>query len=122
MPILDKNDFHVESKMHYFMRKALEKGQQVVQYVEEHKEVIIIATPIILGGIGIAKKLAGGVTKMGALHAERDLKDFRVYDRRLGAYLRLRKPLNNGDWKKITPRMKNGERLVDILQSMDMLK
>lgn len=122
MPILDKNDFKVESKGHYILRKAIEKGQQVVQYVEDHKETIAIMTPIVIGAIGVGRGLTRGITRHRHLMAERELKDLRVYDRRLGAYLKLRKPLKNSDWKKITPRVNKGERLVDVLQSMDMLK
>lgn len=122
MPVLDTNDIHVESKWHYFVRKGVEKGKQVLEYMEEHKEVVAIATTLVVGALSVGKKLAGGVAKMSALHAERDLKDFRVYDRRLGAYLRLRRPLNNSDWKLITQKLNTGERLADILQKMDMLK
>lgn len=122
MPILDKNDFKVESKFHYYMRKGVEKGKQVIEYMEDHKEATAIALTLVLGGIAAVKKLTGGATKMAAIHAERDLKDLRVYDRRLGAYLHLRRPLKNGDWKTINTRIKNGERLADILQKMDMLK
>lgn len=122
MPILNKSDFKVESKAHEFWRKTVQKGAQAVQYIEEHKEVIIIATPLILAGIGLMKKGIGGVGRFRAMHELRDLKDYRVYDRRLGAYLRLRRPLRNSDWQLITPRMNNGEKLVDILQKMDLLK
>ena len=122
MPILDKNDFKVESKLHYYMRKGAETVKGVCQYIENHKEAATIATILAIGGISAVKKLTGGAAKMRALHAERDLKDLRVYDRRIGAFLHLRRPLNNKDWKRINPRMKNGERLSDILEKMNLLK
>lgn len=122
MAVFDFDKVKVESTLHYYWRKTCEKGKQVLYFVEDHKEGIALATPVLLGIAGIGSKLIRGISRHRNLAAEKDLKDLHVYDRRIGAYLRLRRPLTNKDWTKITPRMKKGERLADILQSMDMLK
>ena len=122
MPTLDPSKFVVESKAHELWRKTKEKGKQALEYVEQHKETIAMVTPVVLGAFGIGKKILGGAVRQHNLREERELKDYRVYDRRLGAYLRLRRPLKNSDWKKIELRLERGERLVDVLRKLDMLK
>ena len=73
----------------------------------------------LLGLIGATAKMVG---RRHNLRIQQRNKDLRCYDARLGHYWELKRKLSNKEWSKIDRRMSKGERLSDILNSMNVLK
>ncbi len=79
------------------------------------KQVAPIAIPCVLA-------VAKATSKHRALAKTERLKTLYCYDHRLGHYWKLKRPLKNRDWLRISNGYKNGEHLGDILASMKVLK
>lgn len=121
MKVVSMKDFERESKRREFKENAKQKISNAVNLVREHKEEIMILSPIIIAGITGVTKVSKGMIRNHNLNKEQDLKELYCYDRSLGHYWKLRKPLSNNDWIAINDRKKNGETLADILSSMNVL-
>lgn len=96
-----------------------EKYEDVKDFVDRNKEVLVVAVPV-LGGLATAGIKA--ISKSTAARKEQHLKNEYCYDRSLGHYWELRRKLTNSEWVEIDKRKKNGERLADILDSLKVLK
>lgn len=117
--IIKIEDFRKEAKKREFKEKVNSKIQSGKEWLERNKETVIAAAPVVIGSIaGLVK----AVNKRNNLHKQEVLKDEYCYDRSLGHYWRLRRPLSNKEWLEIDKRKKNGERLSDILDEMKVLK
>ncbi len=79
---------------------------------------IAIATPIVLKVVGSVNETR---TKARLEKIERN-KEYQMYDRSLGCYLNLKRKLSRSDLTMINRRKQNGETLVDILNSLNLLK
>lgn len=112
-------DFRKESKKRKLKEKVRSKIQNGIEKFDRNKEVIVTLAPIIIGGVATIVKVVG---KRYNLSKEEQLKDEYCYDRSLGHYWRLKRPLSNDEWLEIDRRKKNGERLSDILSSLKVLK
>ena len=122
METVNIKDFKKEEKKRKFKEAAGKKISQAAKWVEEHKEAIIIATPIVTAGISGLSSLTKNINRHNSQNREKELKELYCYDRSLGHYWKLNKPLTNAEWTKINERKKNGESLADILASMRVLK
>lgn len=111
------------------MMKDLKRAQRKVKFkkkvavikrwVYDNKEIIIMLAPIVGSILLVSVKHFGRymvATKQAAV------KELYCYDPSLGHYWQLRRKLNNSDWLKINKRKANGEKLGDILESMNVLK
>ena len=121
MKVVTMKDFEKESKRREFKENVKRKFSNAVNFVSDHKEEIMILSPIIMAGIAGVTKVSKGMIRNHNLNKEQDLKELYCYDRSLGHYWKLRKPLSNNDWMTINDRKKNGETLADILSSMNVL-
>lgn len=121
MKVVTMKDFEKESKRREFKENVKRKFSNAVNFVSDHKEEIMILSPIIMAGIAGVTKVSKGMIRNHNLNKEQDLKELYCYDRSLGHYWKLRKPLSNNDWITINDRKKNGEALADILSSMNVL-
>lgn len=121
MKVVSMKDFERESKRREFKENVKQKISNAVNFVREHKEEIMILSSIIIAGITGVTKVSKGMIRNHNLNKEQDLKELYCYDRSLGHYWKLRKPLSNNDWIAINDRKKNGETLADILSSMNAL-
>lgn len=73
---------------------------------------------VILGG---GAKLVKTLHRNHNLKEQKDLKELYVYDRSLGHYWKVKRPLKNSEWEQINNRKRNGESLGDILSSLRLL-
>ena len=96
-----------------------EKVQAAKDFMSDNKEVLVIAIPAI---IGLGKMVTKSINKTVNLRKEEHLKNEYCYDRSLGHYWELRRKLTNKEWLEIDKRKKNGEKLSDILKSLNVLK
>ena len=119
--VMKFDDLKKEIKRKELKDNLKAKLRDAAEWVSNHKEEIAIATPIVLGLIAEGSKLGKSVIRHNNLVKEQQLKDLYCYDRSLGHYWKLRKPLSNNDWILINQRKANGEALADILSSMKVL-
>lgn len=117
--VVRMEDFHKEQRRRELKEKVRSKIQNGKEWFARNKETVIALTPVIIGGITTVAKVVG---KRYNLHKEETLKDEYCYDRSLGHYWRLKRPLSNKEWLEIDRRKKDGERLSGILDEMRVLK
>lgn len=78
--------------------------------------------PIVLLGVKGAIKLASGGIRAVTVDKEIRFRTHHIYDRSMGRYIELRRPLTNTEALIIEERRRNGEGLMAILSSMKLLK
>lgn len=78
--------------------------------------------PAVSVGLTVTPFIVRFVTKRTNLVKEQNLKDKYIYDRSHGHYWELRRKLSNRELTEIDRRKDKGESLVDILESMRVLK
>ena len=98
------------------------KLKNTAKWLSDNKETIAVVAPVVIAGVSGSTKIVKGISKHVALNKEQQLKERFVYDRSLGKYLELKKPLSNSQLKTILDRKENGEKLGNILQNMNLLK
>ena len=98
------------------------KLKNTAKWLSDNKETIAVVVPVVIAGVSGSTKIVKGISKHVALNKEKQLKERFVYDRSLGKYLELKKPLSNSQLKTILDRKENGEKLGVILQNMNLLK
>lgn len=85
----------------------------------------IALSPILipLGGLAVQAKRNSRLRKKQNfdMKVEKE-KEYKIYDRSLGAYLDLNKKLSKSDLKTIDQRKQSGERLINILDDLGVLK
>lgn len=112
-------DFKKEAKRRERKEKFQRKLNDATNWFYNNKELVVFATPVLLGGFTAGIKT---VNKHVKLKKEKNLKDLYCYDRSLGHYWKLRRELSNSEWIEIDKRKQNGERLADILDELKVLK
>lgn len=112
-------DFEKEQRRRERKEKLYNAAQKAGQVINQHKDVLAIG---ITGGIAVGKGIVRAMSKRNHLKKEQNLKENYCYDRSLGHYWKLRRPLDNDEWLEIDRRKKNGERLSDILDELKVLK
>ena len=117
--ILEFSGLSQEEKTVRFKDKVREKLQSAKSWVEWHRDEIITFTPVVIAGATTIIKVVG---RRVNLHKQETIKNLYCYDRSLGHYWQLRRPLSNKEWLAIDARRKRGERMADILASMKVLK
>ena len=116
------DDFRKESKKREFKEKVKEKASNAYQKTKAfciHNREIVIPVAITLStGLVKISKMA---VKSKNLKKKEQLKEEYCYDRSLGHYWKLRRPLTNNEWLEIDQRKRDGERLSDILAELKVL-
>lgn len=100
-------------------RVRKERRKELLKWCGEHIDIAIAGVAAGLGLVSTGIKVGGKIYKQ---HAELKGKDLRCYDASLGRYWELRRKLTNKDWLEIDRRKAMGERLGDILESLNALK
>lgn len=116
---LDKET--VKSKIDNWKSMAAFKGRRAIRWCVENKELLIVAIP---AGAGVLKSGMNVYSKHRAkanLKQEKELQELYVYDRSLGMYHKLRKPLTSNQSVEIEMRRENGERMATILRDMRLI-
>lgn len=99
--------------------EAKMKAKEIGRWVADNKEIVIVAVP---AGVALIKLAYNGINKAIQHHDEKVLKDRRIYDRSIGRYLTLRRPLTSSEQLELTRRKENGENTAWILNDMDLLR
>ena len=119
---ISTKSFERRCKRERFRRKVKEKVQETIYWINENKEFLIIVVPaasaILTGGFKVVRSLSRNI----ALAQEKRIKNMRIYDRSMGKYIELKRPLKNSDMKTILERRENGEKLSNILMDLNLIK
>lgn len=102
-----------------FKAKMKKKWICLRHFVIKNKGIIIGLAPIALTLLTVTIKNIG---KHVNLKTQKNVKELYCYDPSLGHYWELKKKLKNSDWIQIQKRKDSGEKLGDILKSMNVLK
>lgn len=104
-----------QRKIDWFLKKKDAAVDTIKLYP---KESLAVATVIVGGVVKVLPKLL-----IAKNNSERErIKEEYCYDRSLGHYWALRRPLSNSEWREIENRRSNGEKLGDILEQLKVLK
>ena len=117
--VIDFKKAEKRAKFNDFKNTVKAKINDTWFWLEQNKELVMVIGPACLGGVAALTKCIG---KNINLKKEAMNKDLYCYDRSLGCYLHLKRKLNNNDFVQINARKRNGEKLVDILNSMNLLR
>ena len=119
MEIINFNEFKMKAKVETFKRSAAEKAKKAWNQYWDHKQVTL---PLTIAGIGFATK---GLVKLSnelAEMREEHHRDLMSWDPRLGEWLELKRKLTNAEKVILDARLADGERKVDILSDLNVLK
>lgn len=100
-------------------RRRKERRERFFAWCDDHKEAVFTGFCAGLGLVTTAVKVGGKMYKQRMEYKDKDL---RCYDPSLGRYWNLKRPLSNSDWLEIDRRKSAGERMGDILDSLNALK
>lgn len=81
-----------------------------------------MAAILITTAIGAVGYFGKATIKHVNLRKQENIKVLYCYDRSLGHYWKLRRELTNKEWLEIDKRKRDGEKLADILDSLNVLK
>lgn len=105
-------------RIHEANEKVKDFGKKTAKFIWDNKEIIIVATPVVLS---VVTPIVKSVTKHNNLLKEEDLKNLYYYDRSQGHYWKLRRELSGREFVDIAHRRQAGEKLVDILDDLRVL-
>lgn len=113
-----------KSKWEKFKYKTREKIDGAIRWVKEKPEQAAIVGSVVIVG---ADKLFKGIKKLKELQPtqaelDREWRELHVYDRSLGYYYNLKRPMSGTEAMEFSNRKKRGETTGDILRSMNLLK
>lgn len=118
---MDNNRIDITEDFYKQEKRAArkERRDRFFKWCGEHLDIAIGGFCAGLGLLSTGIKVGGKIYKQ---HSENRNKDLRCYDTSLGRYWELKRRLDNKDWLEIDRRRALGERLGDILESMNALR
>lgn len=90
--------------------------------VRENLDVVIVLTPVVIGGVAAVAKVTAKALNTYSVNKEISFKQRTIYDRSLGRYIELKRPLTSAEALTIEERRLNGEKLHQILKDLGLLK
>lgn len=122
---MDKTQQKVERELKKRERKEKRQEQfdKFVAFCEQHPLFAMCVGSALLG---LFTKTVTAVTRVAIsehqLKREEQLKDYRVYDRSSGDYVKLNRPLTGSEQVELDARHTNGESVTSILHDMGKIK
>lgn len=104
-----------KEKAKQFVVTKYESGKR---FVKEHGKEIIVAIPVVVGGITSIVKLV----KPSAYEKERKRIDTTYYDPSTGLHWDLKRKLTNNEREELDQRRRDGEPVGNILRDMKVAK
>lgn len=97
------------------------KAQQALDWAVANPEKAAIVGAVATTTVAALCKFVKGIERNHRVHQEKDLKELYIYDRSLGCYHKLRRPLRPSERVEIETRRQNGEKLSYILAAMGLM-
>lgn len=104
-----------------FIDNLKEKIQDTLDWAVENPEKAAVIGAVVGTTVGGTVKFIKQILRNKKVYDEKKLKDLYIYDRSLGVYHKLRRPLKQSEMMEIDYRKSQGERLLHILASMGVL-
>jgi hypothetical protein len=117
--VVNFKEFKNQAKAETFKRKVKSKVTALGKWYWDNKEYTIPATVAIAG---FATKGLGKIGKELAAQREMNHRDLKSWDPRLGEWLDLKRKLTNSEKVMLDNRMAKGERKIDVLADLGVLK
>lgn len=111
-----------ELKWSRVKRKVINRINGTLEWINQNKEALVIIVPVAVAAFNGGSKIVRGILNNVALAQEKRLKELKIYDRSMGRYIDLKRPLRQSDMKIILERKENGEKLSNILMDLNLLK
>ena len=99
--------------------KLRELGTIIANWIVENKDILAVVVPV---GLVVTGKMITAIRVHNSTVTEVKLKENYIYDRSLGYSLKLKRRLNSKQLALVQARKEAGESLIDILNSMRVLK
>lgn len=122
---MDRTQRKVERELRKRERQERRKQrlEALVAWCEQHP---LFAMCIGMTGLSILTRTVTAVTRVAVtehqLKREEQLKDYRVYDRSSGDYVKLNRPLTGAEQVELDARHSNGESVTSVLHDMGKIK
>lgn len=110
-----------DTKMWELRVKAEAKKQQVNQWIQDNKEIVIAMIPVGIVALRGFTNTVKSIDRKIDMKKEQELKDKYVYDHSTGMYLKLRRPMKYSEHIEFDRRRQEGESKIQILASMGLL-
>jgi hypothetical protein len=115
-------NFDKELKRRQGRERAIEHWNQFAGFVRSNQDVLVFAVPATLTVIGGGTKVLSKIIANRTAEREIRFKERTIYDRSLGRYVNLKRPLRAHEALEIERRRMNGEKLNAILADMRLIK
>ena len=114
-----KRNYFTKERREEFVRDIRYKLLDTKDWIIEHKNEVIVLTPVVVGSLTTIIKVVG---RSANLRKQESIKNLYCYDPSLGHYWKLKRRMSNREWLEVDRRKYSGERLADILADMKVLK
>lgn len=115
-------DFDKELKMRKIKQRMTDNWNEFAGFVRDNQDVLVFAVPAAVTVLGGGTKV---LSKIIANHTEERkirFKERTIYDRSLGRYVTLKRPLKPHEAIEVERRRMKGEKLNHILADMRLIK
>ena len=115
---IDLKEFRKAKRKAAIRERFYRFAQNTTAWIETHQHFLLTTVPAMAA-------FGGGVVRFARKHhtlsVEKHLKEDYVYDRSLGRYLKPTRKLSKKERRDAARRKANGEKYVDIFDSMGVL-
>lgn len=124
-----RNDKIIEVDFRTKEQKRLDRQNAIMQkwnnfayFVRDNMDVLAVAVPVVTVVLGGAAKVGSKAIHNHTVNKELKEQACRVYDRGLGKFVYLRRPMKAAEELELEARKANGESIRAILKDMGLLK
>ena len=108
-----------KEKLSDWKDRQVQRAKDGVQWCVDHPEFGI---PIVLAAVKGGQKVITNASRAYTVEKEIRFRQCSIYDRSMGRYIELKRPLTDYEAMIIEERKRNGEGLMAILTSMNLVK
>ena len=112
---------NAKRKMESLKVEAANRFRTVSEWCANNTDLLVVLVPAGISLATGAMKMHGKHVQRKNLKKEQDLKELYIYDRSLGMYHKLNKPLTSNQAIEIERRRENGERMASVLRDMRLI-
>lgn len=118
--VVDERNFKEKTKD--WTDRQKEKVSNGWNWIQNNRDQLVWIVPAAVATVSSTAKVISSAVRHHAVNKEIRFHERTIYDRSLGRYVELRRPLSNTEALLIEERRRNGEGLTAILDSMKLLK
>ena len=108
-----------KEKLSDWKDRQVQRAKDGIQWCVDHPEFGI---PIVLAAVKGGQKVITNASRAYTVEKEIRFRQCSIYDRSMGRYIELKRPLTDYEAMIIEERRHNGEGLMAILSSMNLVK